>query len=190
MKLIKPTKDMRETFLEMAHEWRDGGDDRYAEATVDFEAYVDKLTAHSRGEGLRPDRVPQTTYWLIEGGRVLATANLRHRLLPHLEERGGHIGYNVRPSQRGKGVGTRLLAETLVKARQMGLPKVLVTCAEDNVASARVMEKNRGVFSRRSYPEELKGKAELLYWIETGDVEQEESTVPSEAATSAPSDVR
>ena len=173
MKLIEPTTNLRDAFLEMAQEWRDAGDDRYAEATANFDAYVDKLTAHSRGEGLRPDRVPQTTYWLVEGDRVLATANLRHRLLPLLEERGGHIGYNVRPSQRRKGVGTLLLAETLVKARLMGLRKVLVTCVEGNVASARVMEKNGGVFTRRSYPEELNGKAELLYWIETGDVEQE-----------------
>ena len=53
-----------------------------------------------------------------------------------------HIGYVIRSSEWGKGYGTYMLKLALDKARAMGLEKVLITCSENNIASARVMEKN------------------------------------------------
>ena len=47
---------------------------------------------------------------------------------------------------RGQGLGTKLLAGALDYARgQLALPWVLLTCADGNTGSARVIEKNGGV---------------------------------------------
>ena len=56
---------------------------------------------------------------------------------------GGHIGYGIRPSARG--LATWAVQSVLVRAPALGLRKVLVTCGDSNLASARVIEKAGGV---------------------------------------------
>ena len=58
---------------------------------------------------------------------------------------GGHIGYGIRPSARGRGLATWALQSVLARAPALGLRKVLVTCGDSNLASARVIEKTGGV---------------------------------------------
>jgi len=65
------------------------------------------------------------TFWLADAsGRRLGLVNLRHSLTESGVIRGGHIGYEVRPSDRGKVYGTRLLALTLLRAREMGRTRI------------------------------------------------------------------
>ena len=145
VRLVEPAADLEAAFRDMAAEWRASGVDRFAQALSDFAAYVQALEAQKDPDNLPPGWVLGSTFWLVTGdGRVVGTSRLRHWLVPHLELEGGHIGYDVRPSARGKGYGTALLALTLEKARELGLEDVLVTCDTDNVASARVIEKNGG----------------------------------------------
>ncbi|MDI9540519.1 MAG: GNAT family N-acetyltransferase [Bacillota bacterium] len=59
-----------------------------------------------------------------------------------LEQRGGHIGYGIRYSEWNRGYGTKMLALALEKAKGMHISPVLITCNDDNIASARVIEKN------------------------------------------------
>ena len=47
--------------------------------------------------------------------------------------------------QRGKGLGTRMIALALGKCRELGIGRVLMCCDSDNFASARTIEKNGGV---------------------------------------------
>ena len=60
---------------------------------------------------------------------------LRLSLNDKLFVEGGHIGYSIRPSQRGKGYGKEQLRLGLAAARKQGLERVLITCDEDNEAS-------------------------------------------------------
>lgn len=69
---------------------------------------------------------------------------LRHALNDQLRKSGGHIGYCIRPSERGKGYGTILLAELLKRAAGMGLEEVMLTCEQNNVTSRKVIEANKG----------------------------------------------
>jgi len=86
------------------------------------------------------------SYWLItEDGTYLGAITLRHELNDFLLRAGGHIGYGIRPSARGRGLATWALQSVLVKAPALGLRKVLVTCGDSNLASARVIEKAGGV---------------------------------------------
>lgn len=90
-------------------------------------------------------RVPETVCWLVEGADFIGRVSIRHRLNRYLEDLGGHIGYEIRPTQRRRGYGTLILRLALEKAREIGLRRVLVTCDDDNIASYRIIEANGGV---------------------------------------------
>lgn len=151
--LISPSREFASEFLEVARESVSAGEDRYRDLLAtggDFADYVADLERQEQGTGGTPDSVPQTTYWLRRAdGGILGTVRLRHRLTPSLEVFGGNIGYEIRPAQRRKGYGTRILELVLEKARGHGLSRVLLTCYDDNVGSIRVIEKNGGQLSDR-----------------------------------------
>jgi predicted acetyltransferase/predicted nucleotidyltransferase len=150
----------------MARDCVDTGDQRYVPALRDFDAYLLKVEDERRSEGLPQGSVPRNEYWLEHDGGVIACSRLRLRLTPELENEGGHIGYDVRPSMRRRGYGTALLGLTLVEARALGLERVLITCDDDNVGSINVIERNGGVLTGRGVSAET-GKSVRQYWIDT-----------------------
>lgn len=93
---------------------------------------------------LKPDRVGSDYYWLVDTDKAyfIGEIAIRHRLNEALSLRGGHIGYVIRTEAWNQGYGTQMLCLALEKARERGLEKVLCTCNDDNIGSARVMEKN------------------------------------------------
>ena len=109
--------------------------------------------------------MPENTFWLVLNSRILGRSKLRHWLTPELEHEGGHIGYDIRPSERRKGYGTLILELTLKRAKSLGFGRVLLTCDTDNVASARIIEKNGGKHSGQAVSNRS-GKPISQYWIE------------------------
>jgi predicted acetyltransferase len=163
--LIEPTADLELEFLTMAKEFQAAGDERYKPALENFSVYLEQASKYSQGIDLKPGLVPQTEFWLVDSGKIVASSRLRHRLTPALEREGGHIGYAVRPSERRKGYGTLILALTLEKAKNSGLKKLLVTCDTENTGSAKIIEKNRGKLAGYVISDKT-GKQLSRYWIE------------------------
>jgi len=131
----------------------------------DFDAYLHWLACREAGENLPDGWVPCTTFWLIRDGRdFIGESGIRCTLTPELEIEGGHVWYEIRPSEQRKGYGTRLLALTLEKAREMGLTRVLITCDTANIGSVKIIERNGGVPAFRGYDERI-GKDKCRYWI-------------------------
>ena len=122
-----------------------------------------------KGEGLPAGYVPATTLWLVDGDRFIGRVNNRHRLSPSLLRFGGHIGYTIRPSEQGKGYGKLQLAMALDYCREhFGFEKVLVTCDDTNIRSAKTIEANGGVLQDKIENEIEPGVYALTrrYWIE------------------------
>jgi len=65
---------------------------------------------------------------------------------------------------RGNGYATWMLGAALLKARALGLQGVLVTCDTDNLALARAIERNGGVFRDASLAT-ADEKETARYWI-------------------------
>lgn len=168
IRLIEPTVDLQAEYLAMIDDYRAAGErpyQRFRQMVIDnFPEYVRRLERASQGIGLPAGRVPQTTFWLLRARTIIGNSSLRHYLNPGLEREGGHIGYDVRPSERRKGYGTLLLELTLDKARERGLRRVLVTCDTDNIGSARIIQKNGGKFENEVISAES-GKLVSRYWI-------------------------
>ena len=108
--------------------------------------------------------VTSTLYVAVRAGeqRIVGMIDLRHRLNDFLTECGGHIGYSVRPDERRKGYASQMLAMALEKAKARGLARVLVTCDDDNIASARTIERNGGNWENTIQKD---GEAIRRYWI-------------------------
>jgi len=165
--LVEPSFELRYAFLELVEDFRIAGEypARHETAKRNFGVFLYEIENMAKGRNLLPGLIPMTTYWLVDGGTtILGESHLRHWLTPALRIEGGHIGYSIRPSARRKGYGTLILALTLDKARAMGLERVMVTCNTDNIASARIIEKNGGVF----YGQDISphsGKQVSQYWI-------------------------
>jgi predicted acetyltransferase len=153
----------------MAGEYRDSDDRRYyrdaAREGFDFEEYVARLHRHSKGIGLEKGLVAYTTYWLVDSGdTIFGVSRLRHSLNANSRKEGGHIGYDVPPSQRNAGNATELLRQTLAKAKAMGIMRALVTCDAANAASARVIKKNGGKLENQVISD-FTGRVVNRYWI-------------------------
>lgn len=167
--LVKPSLEWQAAYAEMVQEFMQTGEDwfnNFPLALEDFPAFVRELEDEAAGVGLPPGVVPQQTYWLArDDGSLLGEIRLRPRLTPPFEQHNGHIGYNIRPSQRGKGYATQQLLLALAEARRQGLTRVMLTIDGDNPASVRVIEKNGGTLDwQRANPET--GETLSCYWIE------------------------
>lgn len=110
----------------------------------EFKASLPRLVELSKGINLSEGYVPQTIFWMIVNDKPVAYGKLRHRLNDQLQEYGGHIGYIVRPSERGKGYGKTFLAELIKVARDIGIVELIITCDETNLRSRKVVESNKG----------------------------------------------
>jgi len=112
--------------------------------------------------------VPASRFWLIgDANRYLGDVDVRHCLNEALCRFGGHIGYNIRPSERRKGYGRLICRLGILEARKLGISDILITCDDDNIASCKVIEANGGRLQDR-----IDNGREVLtrrYWIRSGD---------------------
>ncbi len=138
----------------------------YAPARLDFVAYVQGLKDEEAGFNLPHGFVPCTHRWLLtRDGAVAGVTRLRHTIdTPFLATSGGHIGYDVAPSYRGKGLGHLALATALGEARRIGLRAVVLFTAEDNAPSRATIARAGGVLQSIAYSEFWREQL-CKYWI-------------------------
>lgn len=144
LKLIVPNETYLPSYREAYDEYAARHVSTYAFTEASSCDIFEKFDRYRQERDLRPDRVGEDKYWLVdeETARFLGEVAVRHRLNDALRQRGGHIGYGVRCSEWNRGYGTLLLSLALEKAKERRISPVLVTCNDDNLASARVIEKN------------------------------------------------
>jgi predicted acetyltransferase len=114
----------------------------------DFPKWKQSRIDMANGINLDPKYVPQTTYWLRNDGYPAGISKLRVRLNDALLINGGHIGYCIRPTERGKGYANILLAKTIEMAKNINLKRVLLTCIIDNTPSWKTIEKCGGILEK------------------------------------------
>lgn len=140
----------------------------YSFARTNFAAYIRGLHDEEQGFNLSVGYVPCSHRWLLdEIGDIAAIVRIRHNIdTPFLNSVGGHIGYDVPPSQRGKRYSIAALNAGLKEAKEIGLARVLVCADASNVASCRTIEGCGGVLEKEFMSEHWPTPVRR-YWIET-----------------------
>ena len=133
----------------------------------DYKEWLQVIINELDKNKLAPGRVCATTYFTVRksDNRILGIINIRHELNDYLLNFGGHIGYSIRPTERRKGYGNKQLQLGLEKCTNLDIKKVLITCREVNVGSAKTIESCNGQLENIVYnpTEEENFKR---YWIE------------------------
>jgi len=165
MKLVKLEEKYKSHLFDMMDEWYATGEKivPYAIRRVDyhdFESYLESLEVK---EGMR-GKVPDSTFFALDEERniFLGAVNIRHYLSEALLKNGGHIGDGVRPSERRKGIATKMIGLALRECRRLGIENVLMVCSKDNIGSAKSIVNNGGVLENEI---EVDGNIEQRYWI-------------------------
>jgi predicted acetyltransferase len=156
LELIRPEAAYKASFIAAIREFQ-AVDQRHMNLEVGWleSHFADFLVRVARRETHPvPGRVPESLYWLVDQDKrhFVGRASLRHALNEGLLEIGGHIGYEIRPSQRRRGYGRLICQLALERAWAIGLTRVMITCDETNVASRRIIEANGGVFEKAVLP--------------------------------------
>lgn len=169
LELVQPTAGLCDSYRALIAEFVAGG-----EALVpfplgfdntDFDAFLSRLGDCAKGIGVPEGFVAHSTYWLVrDGTEVVGVVNIRHALTPALRREGGNIGYGIRPSARRQGLGAAILQHALLRAAELGLCEVLLSCAKTNLASASVILRNGGLLEAEEYIAE-RGAVVQRYWI-------------------------
>ena len=139
-------------YLIYIKEWEDSGEKivpmASARAEVSFDDFLKRMRERETDEIREKGLVPATLYFLVdEKNKICGALDIRHELNEYLEKFGGHIGYGVAPSERKKGYGKIQLKLGLEKAKKIGLKKVLITCDDNNIGSAKTIEACGGIYN-------------------------------------------
>ena len=150
--LVEPSLHYKESFQNLVMDYLRCKEEVYTNlykpALANFDKYVKKLINHAQGKKLPDGEVPYSTFWLIDDyKKIYGNVRIRHQTLPVY----GNIGYDIRPSSRGKGYGTILLGLAIEKAREFGIKRIKIACDQKNSPSIKVIEKNGGQFVEQIY---------------------------------------
>lgn len=109
--------------------------------------------------------VPSHMYLAVRkrDDKIVGMIDLRHHINhPILGTWGGHCGYSVRPSERGKGYAKEMLRLNIKNAKSMGIERLLITCDVMNEASEKTILANGGVYEKTI---DVDGHKMKRYWI-------------------------
>ena len=165
IQLVQPSVEYKNSFIQAVKEFQQeerNMDFDVQDLEINFDKLLSDLENQKNGIGLKEGYVPASTLWLVDGDEFIGKVSIRHRLTEKLFQKGGHIGYEIRPSKRKIGYGTKILELALPLAKDLGINKILVTCDDDNIGSWKIIEKNGGILENRI---EYDGKIKRRYWI-------------------------
>lgn len=166
LKLIKASNQYYKQIKDMLDEWNLTGEKivPYAIRRIDYHnfEYYCKNLENKESNG---DFVPNSTFFCLDEDRniIVGAVNIRHYLKESLLLNGGHIGDGVRPSERRKGIATKMIALALDECKKIGIKRVLMVCNKENIASAKSIIKNGGILENEI---EVNGVIEQRYWID------------------------
>ena len=117
-----------------------------------YEGWLDKLNEDYLREP-NEEKVPARTYFLIRksDSKIVGMINIRLALNEKLSRYGGHIGFSIRPTERGKGYNKINLYLGLKVCDRYGIDTVFLDADLNNPASWKTMEALGGERIREYY---------------------------------------
>ena len=155
-----PTKEREQDAIDFINEFYEynsdingtGGLQRYLD---NYDGWLEKLEEDYKRIP-NEEKVPAKTYFLVResDNRIVGMINIRLALNERLKKYGGHIGYCIRPTERGKGYNKINLYLGLKICKEHGIKEVFMDADKENPASWKTMESFGGINIREYYDDE------------------------------------
>jgi len=170
-KLVIPTKEYEKQVMEYKQALLDNKD------SFDGCAGLEKVNSYDewidfRGRNLRDygdNYVDSSTFLVVKcsDNKVVGIVDIRHELNDFLLSYGGHIGYNILPTERRKGYAKQMLSLALKECVKLKIDKVLITCDKENIGSYKTIKYNGGILENEVEDKPKLGKSGVIqrYWI-------------------------
>lgn len=155
--LIRPTVEYASQIYEYRQEFLEAGSSMDGCGPLrrieNPKEYIQACKDYENSETVPSHLVPATQFIFVRQSdrRIVGMIQVRHRLNDYLEKYAGHIGYSVRPSERGKGYAKEMLKAALRFCREIGIEKILISCIAGNIASEKTILANGGVYETTVY---------------------------------------
>lgn len=138
MLLLKPSEEYLESYYQGCLEtWGHAYDDYIIHDPREYPIWKNEIFRRyvelEKGIGLPEGFVPSVTYWAVVGGEYAGTVNIRPKLNDGLREFGGHVGFIIRKSMRGKGYCRKIIKLALQECRKLVSEDIILCCDTSNV---------------------------------------------------------
>lgn len=110
-----------------------------------FKEYIQKEIDRKNNKVTSED-TPTITYIMYVDDNPVGIICLRTQIDENWKKWSGNFYYIIRKSERNKGYGTMILKLALEEFRKLGFKEVYGQSSKGNIASAKVIENNGGIF--------------------------------------------
>lgn len=113
------------------------------------------------------NKCPRKTFFLIRkhDNKLIGMISIRYNLTEELLQFVGHIGYGIRPTERGKGYNKINLYLGLIEAQKLGLSRVMLGCSVSNTPSDKTIQALGGILERCEV-DPSDNTLSNVYWID------------------------
>lgn len=168
---LRPLRLADESTVVAAHRRMKDDDDnfrfliRFEPGRTDWPDYVAHVQSLAWASETADGWVPGAFLLAVVDDEIVGRSSIRFALdTEELRVEGGHLGYGVLRRHRRRGYATEILRQSLIIARSRGVERALVTCDDDNVGSATIIEACGGVLESTITASD--GKQRRRYWID------------------------
>lgn len=160
-KFVVPTIEWKQKAIDFINEFYTynsningtGGLQRYLD---NYEGWLEKLEEDYNRQPSE-EKVPARTYFFVResDNKIIGMINIRLALNESLKKYGGHIGYSIRPTERGNGYNKINLYLGLKVCKENGIEEVFMDADKDNPASWKTIESLGGKNIREYFEDEF-----------------------------------
>ena len=160
-KFVVPTIEWKQKAIDFINEFYKynsningtGGLQRYLD---NYEGWLEKLEEDYTRQPSE-EKVPARTYFFVResDNKIIGMINIRLALNESLKKYGGHIGYSIRPTERGNGYNKINLYFGLKVCKEYGIEEVFMDADKDNPASWKTIESLGGKNIREYFEDEF-----------------------------------